>query len=67
MKKLSARKIKMFKIKNRRGYACVCCNSLTEGKTPLQAYARMVKAQKRDGCILAEADNKKVNKLLTNV
>lgn len=38
-----------FKIKNRKGYALVCCGHLTEGKTPQQAYDRMVKALRRTG------------------
>ncbi|MCM8761290.1 MAG: hypothetical protein NC938_03590 [Candidatus Omnitrophica bacterium] len=47
-------KTKVFKIKNRRGYAALCCGCLTEGKTPEQAKARMEKAlrriTKRKGC-----------------
>lgn len=39
--------IKIFKIKNRRGYAALCAGRLTEGKTPEQARARMEKALKR--------------------
>ena len=38
---------KMFKIKNRKGYALVCCDHLTEGKTPQQAHERMIKALRR--------------------
>ncbi|MCX7927378.1 MAG: hypothetical protein N2606_04505 [Candidatus Omnitrophica bacterium] len=37
----------IFKIKNRKGYACVCDNHLTEGKTREEAYARMIKAIQR--------------------
>ena len=40
-------KIKVFKMKNRRGFAALCCNHLTEGKTPVQARERMKKALKR--------------------
>lgn len=40
-------KIKIFKIKNRRGYAALCCNHLTEGASPQQARDRMGKALKR--------------------
>jgi hypothetical protein len=40
-------KIKIFKIKNRTGYAAICCDHLTEGKTREQATTRMVKALKR--------------------
>ena len=40
-------KIKIFKIKNRKGYAAICCGHLTEGKTPEQTRDRMQKALKR--------------------
>ncbi len=40
-------KIRIFKIKNRRGYAALCDNNLTEGKTPSQVKERMLKALKR--------------------
>ncbi|HQP91235.1 MAG TPA: hypothetical protein PLU24_01000 [Candidatus Omnitrophota bacterium] len=39
--------INVFKIKNRRGFAAICNNHLTEGNTPLQAKERMLKALKR--------------------
>ncbi|MBN2453194.1 MAG: hypothetical protein JXB40_02895 [Candidatus Omnitrophica bacterium] len=37
----------IFKIKNRTGYAAICCGHLTEGKTRDEAKARMAKALKR--------------------
>jgi hypothetical protein len=37
----------IFKIKNRKGYAAVCCDHLTEGKTATQAAERMEKALRR--------------------
>jgi hypothetical protein len=40
-------KIKLFKIKNRTGYAALCCEHLTEGRTREQAKARMEKALRR--------------------
>jgi len=40
-------KIKVFKIKNRRGYAALCADHLTEGPTSAMARARMEKALKR--------------------
>ncbi len=40
-------KVKIFKMKNRRGFAALCCNHLTEGKTRQQAKDRMDKALKR--------------------
>ncbi|MFH1519959.1 MAG: hypothetical protein ABIE75_05275 [Candidatus Omnitrophota bacterium] len=49
LKKISVNKIKIFKIKNRKGYAALCLNNLTEGRTTYQAYDRMLKALKRKG------------------
>ena len=45
--KIGHLKVEIFKIKNRSGFAAVCCQHLTEGKTPQEAYARMVKALRR--------------------
>lgn len=39
--------VSIFKIKNRRGFAAVCSNHLTEGKTRQEAAFRMQKALKR--------------------
>ena len=39
--------MEIFKIKNRVGFAAVCFEHLTEGKTSQEAYARMVKALRR--------------------
>lgn len=39
--------VKIFKIKNRNGYAAVCSDHLTEGSTRQQALDRMVKALNR--------------------
>ncbi len=49
LKKLSAGKVTIFKIKNRRGYAALTMNNLTEGRTPVEAFNRMAKAVKRAG------------------
>lgn len=49
LKKLSTSKVTIFKIKNRAGYAAIALNNLTEGRTPVQAFNRMVKAVKRVG------------------
>jgi len=38
---------KIFKIKNRKGYAAICADCLTEGKSSQEAYDRMVKALRR--------------------
>jgi len=40
-------KITVFKIKNRSGYAAVCDEHLTEGKSKEEALDRMLKALKR--------------------
>ena len=48
-KKLSSSKVTIFKIKNRRGFAAISLNNLTEGSTPVQAFNRMAKAVKRLG------------------
>jgi len=39
--------VKVFKIRNRKGYAALCSSNITEGTTPRQAYDRMVKAVRR--------------------
>ena len=67
MQKVSAGKVKIFKIDNRRGYACICFNSLTEGKTPVEAYDRMIKAQKRKGRELTQIEAGAAKRLVTNV
>ena len=53
LRKLSSGQVTIFKIKNRRGYAAVCKKNLTEGRTPLEAFYRMMKAVKREGYALA--------------
>ena len=45
--KIGSKTVTIFKIKNRKGYAAICCGCLTEGKTEHEAYARMVKAVSR--------------------
>ena len=42
--KVGKSSVKIFKIKNRRGYAAICDDCLTEGNSQAEAYARMVKA-----------------------
>ena len=53
LKKLSCSKVTTFKIRNRRGYAAIYAGNLTEGRTVPQALARMAKAVKRIGYLLA--------------
>ncbi|MDD5566065.1 MAG: hypothetical protein PHG31_04170 [Candidatus Omnitrophica bacterium] len=45
--KIGHLRVEIFKIKNRDGYAAICHDHLTEGKTPQQAYDRMCKALRR--------------------
>lgn len=45
--RLGKKSVKIFKIKNRRGFAAVCSDHLTEGCNRQQALARMEKALKR--------------------
>lgn len=52
LKRIPASQVKMFKIKNRKGYAAICWNNLTEGETRSQALDRMNKALKRVGYTL---------------
>lgn len=49
LRSLQASEVTLFKITNRQGYAAVCLNNLTEGKTPQEAFERMAKAVKRAG------------------
>jgi len=45
--KMAKKTIVVFKIKNRSGYAAICSEHLTEGRSKEQALARMDKALKR--------------------
>jgi len=45
--KIGKLNVKIFKMKNRRGYAALCKGCLTEGATKNAAYDRMVKAVRR--------------------
>ncbi len=45
--KIGEKSVKIFNIKNRAGFAALCDDHLTEGKTPEEAYDRMVKAINR--------------------
>lgn len=45
--KIGKQAVKVFKMKNRRGYAAIANDCLTEGSTQAQAVARMAKALKR--------------------
>ncbi len=52
LKKVSKAQVKTFKIKNRKGYAAVCMNNVTEGSSVSLALDRMNKALKRSGYTL---------------
>jgi hypothetical protein len=45
--KIGHLKVHIFKIRNREGFAAICCDHLTEGPTEQVAYDRMVKAVRR--------------------
>jgi len=47
LEKIGHLKVQIFKIKNRKGYAAVCFDHLTEGASAQEAYERMVKALRR--------------------
>ena len=59
IEKIGHLKVEIFKIKNRKGYAAVCFEHLTEGASAKQAYERMVKALRRsnDTQLLSNKDN----------
>jgi len=63
---IGAKRLKIFKIKNRRGYACIFSNHLTEGKTIVEAYDRMLKALRRSK-IKVNNNISNLKKLLTTV
>jgi hypothetical protein len=44
---MAQNKITVFKIKNRSGYAAICKEHLTEGKSKEEAIDRMIKALNR--------------------
>lgn len=44
---LKKSRVKIFKIRNRKGYAALFNNNLTEGRTVDQAFSRMAKAVRR--------------------
>jgi hypothetical protein len=53
LRKLASSKVTIFKIKNRRGFAAIALKNLTEGRSPVEAFNRMIKAVKREGFELA--------------
>lgn len=49
LRKLSASKVTVLKLRNRKGYAAICMNNLTEGKTSAEAVARLYHPLRRMG------------------
>ena len=45
--RIGRKSVKVFKIKNRKGYAAICAGNLTEGRSIPAALSRMVKAMRR--------------------
>ena len=45
--KIGGKAVTVFKIRNRKGYAAICCNNITEGSSSQEACARMEKALRR--------------------
>ncbi len=41
LKRLPKNQIRVIKLRNRKGYAAICLNNLTEGSTPAQAIVRL--------------------------
>ena len=49
LKQIPMQQVKKFKIRNRKGFAVMCQDNLTEGSTVNQAIERMNKVLKRTG------------------
>ena len=58
LRKINASKVTIFKIQNRGGYAAICMNNLTEGKTPQEAFRRLIHPLRRMGFELADEPSK---------
>ena len=52
LKLLQAHQVRIFRIKNRQGYAAVCLGNLTEGKSPAEAFRRLLHPLRRMGFAL---------------
>lgn len=49
LEKIASSQVVIFKVHNRRGYAAICMNNLTEGDTPQEAFERLKNPLKRMG------------------
>lgn len=67
LKPIQKTRVKIFKIANRRGFAALCNQNLTEAGTPFKAYARMQKAVKRQGLCLPDIAVDAAKKLVKKV
>ncbi len=49
LRKINAKQVKVFKVRNRRSYAAICLDNLCEGTSPKQAIARLYHPLRRMG------------------
>lgn len=49
LRKLTSGRVTILKLRNRKGYAAICFNNLTEGRTPQQAFNRLLHPLRRMG------------------
>ncbi|MDP3981411.1 MAG: hypothetical protein Q8Q33_08375 [Chlamydiota bacterium] len=54
LKKIAPKQFTLFKIKNRKGYAAICLNNLTESRTAAQAFSRLKFPLRRMGYVLPD-------------
>ena len=54
LRKVTTSQIRVFRIKNRQGYAAICLDNLTEGRTPAQAVSRLKHPLRRIGFVLPD-------------
>ena len=54
LKKISAKQVQVFKVRNRRSYAAICMDNLCEGDTPLEAICRLYHPLRRMGYELTD-------------
>ena len=54
LKRVQASQVTLIKLRNRRGYAAICLGNLTEGRTAVQAFQRLLHPLRRMGYALPE-------------
>ena len=64
LKKLGLRDITVFKLANRRGFAAIARNCLTEGRSEAHACSRLAKACRRRGFALPEGKLPRMTKAI---